>query len=39
VTAEHGPRRAGFAVTGAALLATIAIGADAAYLPIALLFG
>jgi DHA2 family methylenomycin A resistance protein-like MFS transporter len=41
LTAEHGPRRAmlaGFALTGAALLAMIAIGADTAYLPIALLF-
>lgn len=41
LTAEHGPRRAmlaGFALTGAALLAMIAIGADTTYLPIALLF-
>jgi MFS transporter, DHA2 family, methylenomycin A resistance protein len=41
LTAEHGPRRAmvaGFALTGAALLAMIAIGADTAYVPIALLF-
>jgi DHA2 family methylenomycin A resistance protein-like MFS transporter len=41
LTAEHGPRRAmlaGFTVTGAALLAMIAIGADTPYLPIALLF-
>jgi MFS family permease len=41
LTAEHGPRRAmlaGFTLTGAALLAMIAIGADTAYLPIALLF-
>jgi MFS transporter, DHA2 family, methylenomycin A resistance protein len=41
LTAEHGPRRpmlAGFALTGAALLAMIAIGPDTAYLPIAPLF-
>jgi MFS family permease len=41
LTAEHGPRRvmlAGFALTGAALVAMMAIGADTAYLPIALLF-
>lgn len=41
LTAEHGPRRAmlaGFALTGAALLAMTAIGSDTAYLPIALLF-
>lgn len=41
LTAEHGPRTpmlAGFVLTGAALLATIAIGANTAYLPIALLF-
>jgi MFS transporter, DHA2 family, methylenomycin A resistance protein len=41
LTAEHGPRSAmlaGPALTGAALLAMIAIGADTAYLPIALLF-
>jgi EmrB/QacA subfamily drug resistance transporter len=41
LTAEHGPRRAmlaGFTLTGAALLAMTAIGADTAYLPIALLF-
>jgi EmrB/QacA subfamily drug resistance transporter len=41
LTAQHGPRRAmlaGFALTGAALLAMIAIGADTPYLPIALLF-
>ena len=41
LTAEHGPRRpmlAGFTLTGAALLAMIAIGPDTAYLPIALLF-
>jgi MFS transporter, DHA2 family, methylenomycin A resistance protein len=41
LSAEHGPRRAmlaGFALTGAALLAMVAIGADTPYLPIALLF-
>jgi MFS transporter, DHA2 family, methylenomycin A resistance protein len=41
LTAEHGPRRAmlaGFTLTRAALLAMIAIGADTAYLSIALLF-
>lgn len=41
LTAEHGPRTpmlAGFALTGAALLAMIAIGTDTAYLPIAVLF-
>jgi MFS transporter, DHA2 family, methylenomycin A resistance protein len=41
LTAQHGPRRAmlaGFTLTGVALLAMIAIGADTPYLPIALLF-